>query len=77
MAWFKHQKNTTKLIKFIIAIKDEYNKLATNYNQLEMEQDKLLTRDKLLTEKQGVIYYLRGQVADFTAENDIFRQLQK
>ena len=35
------------------------------------------TRDKSLAEKQGVIRYLQGQVADLTAENDTFRRLQE
>ena len=71
------EENSTKLIRFIVAVRDEYNELATNYNQLEMERDKLLTRDESLTEKQRVIHYLQGQVADLTAENNTFRRLQE
>ena len=60
-----------------MAVRDEYNELATNYNQLKIERDKLLTRDESLTEKQGVIRYLQGQVVGLIAENDTLCRLQK
>ena len=62
------EENPTKLIKFIVAVRDEYDELATDYNQL---------KNKSLIEKQGVIQYLQGQVTDLTAENDTLRRLQE
>ena len=79
------EENSTKLIKFIVAVRDEYDELVVDYNQLQNERnDELLaskdgdnTQNKALAEKQGVIRYLQGQVADFTAENNTFRRLQE
>ena len=71
------KENSTKLIKFIVAIRDEYDELVADYNQLSALNDRDNTQDKALAEKQGVIRYLQGQVADLTAENDTFRRLQE
>ena len=68
------EENTTKLIKFIVAVKDEYDKLVVNYNQLLASKDQDNTREE---ENQGVIRYLQGQVADLTAKNNTFRRLQE
>ena len=71
------EENSTKLIKFIIAVRDKYDELVVDYNQLLALKDGDNTQNKALAEKQGVIRYLQGQVADLTAENDTFRQLQE
>ena len=76
------EENSTKLIKFIVAVRDEYDKLVVDYNQLQSEwNDELLASKEWdntqETKKQGVIHYLQGQVADLTAENDTFRRLQE
>ena len=61
------EENTTKLIKFIVAVRDEYDKLVVDYNQLLASKDRDNTRE---AENQGVIHYLQSQMADLTAEND-------
>ena len=76
------EENRTKLIKFIVAVRDKYNKLVVDYNQLQSERnDELLAskeRDNTReAKKQRVIHYLQSQVADLTAENDTFRRLQE
>ena len=38
--------NSTKLIKFIVAVRDEYDKLVVDYNQLQNERN-----DELLASK--------------------------
>ena len=69
------KENPTKLIKFIVAVRDEYDKLAVDYNQLLASKNRDNTQNKALAEKQGVIHYLQSLVADFTAKNDTFRRL--
>ena len=72
---FNAEKNSTRLIKFIVAVRDKYNKLAANYNQLNIKQNKVVAnynqldikQNKRLADKQKVIHYLQGQVADLTA----------
>ena len=54
------KKNLTKLIKFIVTIKDEYNKLALDYNQLLVLKDRDNTPNKALAEKQRIIRYFQG-----------------
>ena len=71
------EENSTKLIKFIVAVRDEYDELVIDYNQLLASKDGDNTQNEALAEKQGVIRYLQGQVADLTAENDTFRRLQE
>ena len=71
------EENSTKLIKFIVAVRDEYDKLVVDYNQLLASKDGDNTQNEALAEKQGVIRYLQGQVADLTAENDTFCRLQE
>ena len=66
------EENSTKLIKFIVAVRDEYDELVVDYNQLQNKRDN--TRE---VENQGVIRYLQGQVADLTAENDTLLRLQE
>ena len=65
-----------------MAVRDEYDELVVDYNQLQSERnDELLAskeRDNTReAKKQGVIHYLQGQVADLTAENNTFRRLQE
>lgn len=76
--------NYTKLVKFVIAVRDKYDELAADYNQLEVDRDELLasrnhdnTRDKVLMQKEGVIKYLKDQVAALTAENHTLRRAQE
>ena len=71
------EENSTKLIKFIVAVRDKYDKLVVDYNQLLASKDGDNTQNKTLAEKQGVICYLQDQVADLTAENDTFCRLQE
>ena len=74
LKWLGSEGNLIKLIKFIIAVRNKYNKLAVNYNNLDTEYDKeLLT---LKNQKESVIQYLKSHNADLTAENKSLRTHQ-
>ena len=66
------EENSTKLIKFIVALRNKYNKLVVDYYQLLVSKDQDNTRE---AENQRVIQYLQGQVADLIAENDTLCRL--
>lgn len=65
----------------MVAVRNEYDELAADYNNLEADRDntreETLIQKEALAEKQGVVNYLQGQVADVTAENDALRRLQE
>ena len=66
LKWLGLEGNPTKLIKFIIAVCDEYNELAVNYNNLDAEYDKELLA--LKNQKKTVIQYFEDHNADLAAE---------
>ena len=41
LTWLDFDGNFTKLIKFIVAVCDKYNKLAVDYNNLDVKYNKL------------------------------------
>ena len=53
LVWLDSNGNLIKLIKFIVAVCDEYNKLAVNYNNLDVKHDKKLLA--LKNQKKAVI----------------------
>ena len=55
LKWLNSDGNPTKLIKFIVAIRNEYNKLTVDYNNFDVKNDKLLA---LNNQKKAVIQYL-------------------
>ena len=65
--------NLAKLIKFIIAVCDNYDKLAADCTTAEANwdsaQEEILTQKEALAKKQAVIQYLQGQLTDINAEN--------
>ncbi|MCJ1428754.1 hypothetical protein MMC29_006665, partial [Sticta canariensis] len=67
--WLGTDQNPTKLLKFIVAVRDDYNELATDYNELEAD------RNKKLKQKDRVILHLMDQIAGVTAENDTLRSI--
>lgn len=64
--------NHTKLIKFVVAVRDEHDELAADYNNLESDRDELLASRN---QKEAVIQYLQNQVTAVTQENDTLRDM--
>ena len=59
------------MIQFIIAVRDKYDKLCTDYNNLKTNQDKLLA---LKNQKEAVIQHLQDQNAGIFVEIDILQE---
>ena len=74
LKWLGSHGNPTKLIKFIVAVCNKYNDLAVDYNNFDAKNNKLLASNN---QNKAVIQYFQGQNANFAAENETLRQVQK
>ena len=66
--------NPAKLIQFIVAVCDKYDKLCNNYNSLETNWDELPASKN---QKKAMIQYLHDQNAVIFAEIDTLQRRLK
>lgn len=73
--------NYTKIINFVTAVQDEYNKLAADYNTLKVNwvnnPEEILKQKETFVEQHRVVQFLQDQNTDFTQENDTLYQKLK